>query len=204
MPCTQAGSAALPSQTHCLPKHHQVQKQKQPWPLADIISGPDFFEEDLQVLKRVLFSSSPIYGSLHTHHQFKAQLTQRPEEISIRLHIPQSNITNVYSISRTNRIKCWKMKAINRNNFIYFNNSNIKTEIFRETSLDFFFVWIRNNHHCVSGAALQARKSLLLMKLKNKAVCMSAQQSKLLISRYDCTERERLYDNKRLWKLLHF
>lgn len=65
-------------------------------------------------------------------------------------------------------------------------------------------MWIRNNHHCVSRAALQARKSLLLMKLKNKAACMSPQQSKLLISRYDCMERETLYENKRLQKLLHF
>lgn len=77
------------------------------------------------------------------------------------------------------------MKAINLNNFIHFNNPTIKTEVFRETSLD-FFVWVRNNNHCVSGTALQARKSLLLMKLKNKAACMSTQQSKLLISKYDC------------------
>lgn len=87
MPGTQAGSAASPSRTQTPPgTEAEAATVWQTWPLADIISGPDSSEEGLQVLNRVLFSSSPTYGSLNTHYHFKAQLTQRPEEISIRLH----------------------------------------------------------------------------------------------------------------------
>lgn len=40
---------------------------------GDIFSGPDTSEEGLQVLKRVLFSSSPTYGSLNAHNILSLQ-----------------------------------------------------------------------------------------------------------------------------------
>lgn len=53
----------------------------QTWPLADIFSGPDNFEEGLQVLKN-LISSSPICGSLNAESilSHQSQLTQKPQE----------------------------------------------------------------------------------------------------------------------------